>query len=675
MSLYYLNIPELDAPEMSFSGDGKSFPSNYEINSLDQMIKSILGGRFIVDGRNKSARFSNNTDFIEKVIEGEPKYKEFFDKYIIEILEKKGFETDPNNIYNMMKGLSPLVNIVFPFNYTTTPGWLKNSKLYKDLEDSSVFEVIEDDLNNIGNMPIYKYEEYIDDLQDKLRGKLSDEDLMDVEDSLDGYYSKLVMDRESDQVNNKTFVPVKITIKDAINDETIKEKDVSVYTKLSIPIDQKITGDILDKYRNAGGDFKKIRSKNNLQKKVDRDLERYGKTNLDNFLSTLDESIKDFPVEKEISNKNTREFLLSDNDNENKSIVNSLLNYAINNNKKIDIQDMSPSDFRIQQDGNFNGAILSKNTSTPGTIYKLFDLYRFEFNDMDSVTDMLKYVIGGEGDPKFIKKGREKKIPVLNKKDFYTSTNDEDYLRLLNPLSGGKVSSLVGRDLIEKYQTRNPNNYENYYIDKTMADAIKRNKKPIGIKNFFTVDKNGNITKRKGAKRKYTYEHLTPVLALTRMINFIHLKRNKEGNPDKVSSDVEKILDKFYTIAYIENQKGDRLNRWLQSEAPDLVYDKLSVKPDNLKSGKEEKYPTLTSKSGNMTADEFMNRVDSINFEDMLQRYSGMGIEIESLDGFFEKEDSISLDNFTANDLNLPTTSISENRKPVLTNILFGYYE
>ena len=75
-----------------------------------------------------------------------------------------------------------------------------------------------------------------------------------------------------------------------------------------------------------------------------------------------------------------------------------------------------------------------------------------------------------------------------------------------------------------------------------------------------------------------------------------------------------------------------------------------------------------------MSADEFMKKVENVKFEDLLQRYSQLNLDVMPFDDFFpDGADEFEL-GYNAQDMSLDKDEMNESKKPKLTSLIFGYY-
>lgn len=210
------------------------------------------------------------------------------------------------------------------------------------------------------------------------------------------------------------------------------------------------------------------------------------------------------------------------------------------------------------------------------------------------------------------------------------------------------------RGFIERKKSEVEGIEENYYIDKLVLDLIEQGEQgdpdPEALRQYFTVDKRGNITMRQRTKSSdfgLRYEHTLPVKAMEDFFNRYYERKlqyfDNENDPNfknQLEEEVSKIIKTLYTIAYIDMDNDRLLDANYKSTVPQDVLKKMEQMEFN-ENGELEKM--------------------GIGFDDIEKRYTKYGVKVIPLKQLFKGGNKLPLKGYTVKDLSLKFTDNPQN--------------
>ena len=210
------------------------------------------------------------------------------------------------------------------------------------------------------------------------------------------------------------------------------------------------------------------------------------------------------------------------------------------------------------------------------------------------------------------------------------------------------------RSFIERKKAEVEGIEENYYIDKLVLELIEQGEKgdpdPEALRQYFTVDKRGNIVMRQRTKSSdfgLRYEHTLPVKAMEDFFNRYYERKlqyfDSENDPNfkkQIEEEVSKIIKTLYTIAYIDMDNDRLLDANYKSTVPQDVLKKMEQMEFN-ENGELEKM--------------------GIGFDDIEKRYTKYGVKVIPLSQLFKGGNKLPLKGYTVKDLSLKFTDNPQN--------------
>ena len=245
-------------------------------------------------------------------------------------------------------------------------------------------------------------------------------------------------------------------------------------------------------------------------------------------------------------------------------------------------------------------------------------------------------------------------VPVLRKELFLNFKKGGNKPSTSYTELGANIEDKGFRTFIERKKAEVEGIEKNYYIDKLVVDLIENGKKgdpdPEALRQYFEVDKRGNVIMRQRTKSSdlgLRYEHTLPVKAMEAFFNryferkLSYFDSPKDPNFSKqLEKEVGDIIKVLYTIAYIDIDNDNRLDLNYKSTVPTEVLKKMEGMEFN-ESGELEKM--------------------GIRFEDIEKRYTNLGIKVVPLENLFQGAQNLKLEGYTAKDLSLKFTDDSRN--------------
>ena len=132
------------------------------------------------------------------------------------------------------------------------------------------------------------------------------------------------------------------------------------------------------------------------------------------------------------------------------------------------------------------------------------------------------------------------------------------------------------------------------------------------------------------------------------------------------------MLDSLYNIVWLDTRLDKRLGRILQSELTDGQLKAFGLKKSL--NGSLEFYSNKKTGESTEDLDEVIDKISSEEGKAVLdERYNRVSAKMIPFSEFFTGGDKRVLDGFKVKDLELRREA-NENKKPLLTNLLFGYY-
>ena len=229
--------------------------------------------------------------------------------------------------------------------------------------------------------------------------------------------------------------------------------------------------------------------------------------------------------------------------------------------------------------------------------------------------------------------------------------------------------SIDFRNEISKYEK-----FEDYFIDARLAKLLElaqegkltKNQKNL-ITQFIGINPQTQEIERRtpkgGINRKafgFTYEHVTPVSFLRKLSEFISNERLKNGEEEKIDSDIQTILDKMHRITLLGKSGDQNVGKVNQSTIPTDLEQKLGVKDVGLKKPLEY-YNSLPKEKQN--PDYIMSQIKSLNDDQVFSRYTRQNIpKPVSLNSILPSENSnIELKGLNRGDLGIKKSEVFEN--------------
>ena len=241
-------------------------------------------------------------------------------------------------------------------------------------------------------------------------------------------------------------------------------------------------------------------------------------------------------------------------------------------------------------------------------------------------------------------------------------------LKIDNPEVEGEVAEDVRKAIDSFYNNVDlEKRANNIYISNSIIEDIE-NGNESQLENLFKIIKGGEVDislSKSGGREGMRYEHALPIKAIAETLRKLYNGYNEFlGDADIFNLTLfgeaaMNLIGSLYTIAYL-----------------DVIQDK------NLESGGYVSSVTnaqLTDIDG--LVDEYIEAMVDDNFstadlrdltDSIMDRYDVSGIGVTKLNDFFNGKNSMPLG--IPRKALADTTTLEESKKPVLTNILFGYY-
>ena len=640
-----------------------------DFNSLENFLKYFFTDRLFASQDSSVRKENFDFEFLEKAVKS-PNGPEgsFYDEYISPVLESFDKESDPEKILDVYNN-SLILDKPLPEDYYLPTKSLTNSSRRGDNESlkklTSLFGE-GDDFGQTDNLTVFpeikdivslSFDEY-DDYLDSIKEIYGD----DVPKAIKNLIEDIEEQREKVKESSLSHKVARIDF-DGINlGDDIGEKDISVYTWLNVP------KAMSRKKGSKGGTI-------NLSK----------------------ESGKEY-AKKLLSNKSNWENMIAPTGGSNlsgplalRNIIMLLLSIA--EEQGVDYKVESGAKTRNGESGlGFHGKVTDPETGEETDIlvkdytypYKRqFSLSDSFFSDPD-IEDAILDNGGAENLLRKILKNPSKKYTrragddfLLNKKMFLKQSDGTSESSSDDFSQAGETSIEV-RNFIEKYRKTLADNSDNYYIDSKLVKALE-NGDTKKINRFLFTNRNGDIDVRRPSKSNKTglrYEHTVPVLFLARVMNLISQEWNKKVESGEISEQEaesnikeysQKLIDKLYTITWLNLYDDGVLDTSREkSDSTYSLYNKLGlVRPSSIKS-------PIAFKP-NVSIEDFYDNIDDVTEEDVMERYHMTEKPIK-LDDFFKGGDERVFDNIKKADTALDIGVRKENKQPLLTSLIFGYY-
>lgn len=587
VSPYYLNLPYFSKGELNLTpNDSQELPRTGDYIKGMSNIKTFI--LYLFDGRiiQMGKTPIKDLSFLEKA-SSPGEVNDFFKKYISPILRDLKLEPNPRKL---------LGSYQFPDMITDIENNIskKNLKSFIGNPSFPLYKLLEDPkvfttlgtITNLPNKSLDEVEEYIKQIRDKFKGQTPEKINEFIEDLRDAH-----LEKGGSQTKKffKLIVPnVKMT-----NGETT---DMVHYSYFKLP--------------------------------------RTG----------VKPTIEDIP--KYLSNPNTiRTALAPENNSQektNKQIVRALLAIAKEQNLDYQVTTTGPI-----QPNNIKGLLKKNSTESlnPRNLRRKIkgrpDLDKF-------LADLIRSTDTRDGgiNPNM--------APLLSKNLFLNfkkggSKPSSTYQEL-----GAGIKDNDFRGFIERKKSEVEGIEENYYIDKLVLDLIEQGEQgdpdPEALRQYFTVDKRGNITMRQRTKSSdfgLRYEHTLPVKAMEDFFNRYYERKlqyfDNENDPNfknQLEEEVSKIIKTLYTIAYIDMDNDRLLDANYKSTVPQDVLKKMEQMEFN-ENGELEKM--------------------GIGFDDIEKRYTKYGVKVIPLKQLFKGGNKLPLKGYTVKDLSLKFTDNPQN--------------
>ena len=593
--------------------------------SLDDYIKNFITKNILfspekttVDSYRSIKRF--DTSFLEAATKGGTPEQEFFDSYVVPFLKKNGKEQSASQILNYYKKLKALTS---------------NGKL-KKMADLKTNKNSRDDSKSFRR----KY-------------------LVDPRETIDygvNEWGELARDMESEGSFVKGFDDIqKVSLKD-IKDfsDMLRAEDLEDIENIIL--------DLENDNRKGGASSKK-------SVPVKLSISDINDINQKPFSNPLDyyTVIDNIPLETEVDVDLLQSIIKDENYYPNKEPIKRELDLFTNLSDNIDIELLDvPEDTPVED-------IYRSNQSNEGSVYD--EANKFEQNF--SVEDYMSYlkdpnnIIMGSPDSLKTMRSNADKIVEIPRSIFTAKVGEKDLDK--KEFSKGITSeaSVDKRTAFDSlYNSLDQAQQENkIYIGSTLLKGLEKGNVQ-SLRKYFVSDENGNIDRisesglNKALGRGIRYEHVVPIKVLGELVGVMYDGMQESGNFNKkqFSEDAQSLVSRLYTIAWIDRDEDDILTKsgLRETMGPSFMTDFAEMLSDGTIDDAEESKITKA----------------------IFSRYKLANIQqnTKKLNDVFGSNKSIALPPIKNKDLRPKIDPkggdirIRESKKPVLTNLLFGYY-
>ena len=557
-----------------------------------------------------------DTSFLEQAAKGGTPEREFFDEYVLPFLMANNKQIDPVallNYYNTIKQRSSNDNFK-----------LSDLKVGQNTRYSAID---------------FRRKNFVDPTEN-LTTDISEWDDLASELETDGQFVRNFEDLRKTSVKD---------IRD-FSDELRGIKGIK-------NIDQLIL-DLEDANRAGGRDTKKsipvklsISDINDINEKpFSQPLDYY--TVLDNI-----------PLETEVDSDSLRSIVGDPHYFPNKEPIKRELKAYSRLSDDIDVNILDTEEDSIEK-------IYPLNQSNNGSVYD--EANKFENNF--SVEDYLSYLKDPSGiimtnpDELDSMRSNADEIAEIPKSIFTAKTRQSDLDRQEFIKGVTSANNNVNRTTFDRfYNTLDlEDQIDKIYVGNLVAKSMK-----IGnlqsIRKYFVSDENGNITKipEGGKGRGIRYEHVVPINVLGELVGTLYDSMQEGGNfnEDNFYDSAKSLIKSLYTIAWIDLDEDSIITKsGLRETMPSSFYTKLAEMSED---------GELDNQEENEIKNLIFSRYNTSNVQNNIQKINDVyenGATSISLSPIKNKQLRPKEDPSSGN------VKIRESKKPLLTNLLFGYY-
>tara|TARA_B110000902_G_C14265671_1_gene571302 strand:- start:16 stop:1962 length:1947 start_codon:yes stop_codon:yes gene_type:complete len=643
---FKLRLPGLDS-EISLSNIkslDKEISSTKKISSISQLLEFIISDTILSSKSNKSGKASEgdvNLDFLRKAKDSNTPEGQLFElvKPILTLAKK---ETNPQNIIDFFENGT---------EYDPTGKFHTSGSRISKLINSDIFKTekgvkLLKPESILGKKPFWGYFNNVKNL-DFFKENPDDEpqDLRYLSTSkAKAYFNRILRSVEGENISPEDTRDI---IRDVLNGYSKQDRENDTVFKLTIP-DLKL----------LNGDTEDVSMFLNLENLPIDDLTAFNAVNSDGTLKTPKRLLNLLKNNKEIIYR-----FISSGDASSYKVLKVLplvLKVAEQQGKldTIETSIVNPNEY-----------------PEPG--------------DASASVNILNSGFGGE--TPFTLGGREAQKYMSSLVNAGTDGNDlkgyasdvDDRIRVSSNLF--KRNSVGNNDPFRRFLFNSEGErFENLYLDydivrilnaglngDTLSDEDKKK-----ILTALIVDPSSQKIRIRDRDKSptregygFTYEHVVPVNVIEKIFNFIDQQDADESSKDIVK---DKVKEKLHKVGWLLVDNDAELDTIFKDTIPNDLQQSIGL---NIPPRGE-----ATKINDDDTLEDIYNNIDGLTDDQTWGRYTSKNIKpMIPLSDVFAGSKEIKVPGIKRSDLQLSQDTVAEGRleeskKPVLTNILFGYY-
>ena len=640
---FKLKLPGLDT-EISLSeikSLGKKISSKREIKSISDLLEFIISDTILSSKENRISEDSVNLDFLRKATNPNTPEGKLFElvKPVLSLGKK---ETDPQKIIDFFEsGIDH-----DPTGKFHTSGKSLSKMIYSDIFKNVKGKKLVKPESILRKQPFWEYFNNVKNLDFFQENPDAEpQDLKNLSTSkAKAYFTRILRSMEGENISPEDTRDI---IRDVLNGYSKQDRENDTVFELTIP-DLKL----------LNGNTEDVSMFLNLENLPIDDLTAFNTVNDDGTLKNPKRFINFLNNNKEIMYR-----FISSRDTSSKMVLRILplfIKAAEQQNKLDNITTTIVNPDEYPEPNSASDSVIRLNSqegvNTP------FTLGGEGKESLKYISDLVNS--GGDGP-----------------KGYSTDGSDRIRLRkeLFNNSDKGGAADFRGKLFREKGE-----DFDNLYLDDDMARVLELglNGEELSeedlkiIQSGLIIDPSTQKVRVRDVQKykntdgySFIYEHAIPVNVIEKIFNFIDNQEDDETLKNKVK---KKVLEKLHKVGWLTVNKDNVLDALYKETIPEelkklIGLDFIKGNPEALKINDEDTLEDIYDNINNLTDDDSWLRYTKRNINPMVK-----------LSDVFGGSKEIKVPGIKRSDIELGQDTlaeeIKESKKPLLTNLLFGYY-